>query len=74
MSPLAWKLSGQWTLIALELETRDGKKYYDNGPHSKEMERLNKAFSRMHGLSALTNLVGLGVTVWYGFLLAERLQ
>lgn len=56
------------------LETRDGKKYYDNGPHSKEMVRLNKAFSRMHGVSALTNLVGLGVTVWYGFLLAERLQ
>ena len=56
------------------IETRDGKKYYDNGPHSKEMERLNTAFSRMHGISALTNLVGFGVTVWYGFLLAERLQ
>lgn len=55
-------------------ETRDGKKYYDQGPHSKEMQRLNRAFSRMHGISALTNLVGLGVTVWYGLLLAERLQ
>lgn len=55
-------------------ETRDGKKYYDQSPQSKEMQRLNKAFSRMHGVSALTNLVGLGVTVWYGFLLAERLQ
>jgi len=55
-------------------ETRDGKKYYDAGPHSTEMQRLNKAFSRMHGISALTNLIGLGVTVWYGFLLAERLQ
>ena len=55
-------------------ETRDGKKYYDQGPQSKEMQRLNRAFHRMHGVSALTNLVGLGVTVWYGFLLAERLQ
>ncbi|CAD6583526.1 MAG: hypothetical protein ASARMPREDX12_001295 [Alectoria sarmentosa] len=55
-------------------ETRDGKKYYDQGSHSKEMQRLNRAFSRMHGISALTNLVGLGVTVWYGLLLAERLQ
>ncbi len=55
-------------------ETRDGKKYYDDGPHSKEMERLNKAFSQMHGISALVNLLGLGVTMWYGFLLAERLQ
>ncbi|KAF6237294.1 hypothetical protein HO173_004763 [Letharia columbiana] len=55
-------------------ETRDGKKYYEQGPQSKEMQRLNRAFSRMHGVSALTNLVGLGITVWYGFLLAERLQ
>lgn len=55
-------------------ETRDGKKYHDQGPQSKEMQRLNKAFGRMHGVSALTNLVGLGVTVWYGFLLAERLH
>ncbi|KAK4690922.1 hypothetical protein P7C71_g5969, partial [Lecanoromycetidae sp. Uapishka_2] len=55
-------------------ETRDGKKYYDQGPHSREMERLNRAFGRMHGVSALTNLIGLGVTVWYGVLLSERLQ
>lgn len=55
-------------------ETRDGKKYYDQGSHSKEMQRLNKAFGRMHGISALMNLMGLGVTVWYGVLLAERLQ
>lgn len=55
-------------------ETRDGKKYYDSGPHSKEMQRLNAAFGRMHSFSALTNLVGLGIAVWYGFLLAERLQ
>ena len=55
-------------------ETRDGKKYYDQGTQSKEMQRLNRAFGRMHGVSAVTNLVGLGVTVFYGFLLAERLQ
>ncbi|KAL6713445.1 hypothetical protein ACLMJK_008910 [Lecanora helva] len=55
-------------------ETRDGKKYYDEGPKSKEMERLNKAFTRMHSFSAITNLIGLGITVWYGVLLSERLQ
>lgn len=57
-----------------DVETRDGKKSFESGTHSEKMERLNKAFARMHGISALTNLVGLGVTVWYGFLLAERLQ
>lgn len=55
-------------------ETRDGKKSYDTGPQSKEMLRLNKAFGRMHGISALTNLVGLSFTIWYGFLLADRVQ
>ena len=55
-------------------ETKDGKKSYDSGTQSKEMQRLNKAFGRMHGISALTNLVALGVTVYYGFLLAERLE
>ncbi|MCJ1274361.1 hypothetical protein MMC21_002157 [Puttea exsequens] len=55
-------------------ETRDGKKSYDAGPHSKEMERLNKKFGWMHGLSALTNMISLGFTVFYGFVLAERLQ
>ena len=47
---------------------------YDPQPHSKEMTRLNKAFGRMHGASALTNLVGLAVTAIYGVVLAERLQ
>ena len=56
------------------VETRDGKKYFDPGPKSKEMERLNRTFSRMHGASALTNLISLGVAVYYGFLLAERFQ
>lgn len=55
-------------------ETRDGKKYHDPGEHSAEMRRLNRAFGTMHGVSALTNLAGLAVTVWYGVLLAGRLQ
>ena len=55
-------------------ETRDGKKHYDSGPKSEEMQRLNRAFGRMHGVSALVNLAGLGFTVWYGFLLAQRLH
>lgn len=54
-------------------ETRDGKRCHDPGPHSKEMERLNKRFGRMHGASALTNLVALGLTVVYGVLLSDRL-
>ena len=55
-------------------ETRDGKKSYEPGPQSKEMRRLNGTFGRMHGASALTNLVGLGVTVFYGIFLAGRVQ
>ncbi|KAH0537791.1 hypothetical protein FGG08_005473 [Glutinoglossum americanum] len=54
-------------------ETRDGKKSYDSPPHSKEMVRLNKAFGRMHGASALVNLVGFLGTVWYSVTLAGRL-
>lgn len=54
-------------------ETRDGKRYYDPGPHSKEMQKLNGRFGRMHGAGALTSLVALGVTVVYGVLLSERL-
>ena len=54
-------------------ETRDGKKYYDPGEHSKEMKGLNGRFARLHGMSAAINLVGVGVMVWYGGLLAERL-
>lgn len=61
-------------LLGVVLETKDGKKSYDEGPHSHEMERLNKSFGMWHGASAFVNLAGLGVTIWYGFLLAERLQ
>lgn len=54
-------------------ETRDGKKSYEDGPKSQEMERLNGLFGAWHSASALVNLLGLAVGVWYGFLLAERL-
>ncbi|KAE8148709.1 hypothetical protein BDV25DRAFT_12599 [Aspergillus avenaceus] len=54
-------------------ETRDGKKSYDAGPHSKEMLALNKKFGRLHGLSSLINMVCLGATVYYGAKLSKRL-
>ncbi|OAL52798.1 hypothetical protein IQ07DRAFT_584822 [Pyrenochaeta sp. DS3sAY3a] len=54
-------------------ETRDGKKSYDAGPHSKEMQELNKQFGILHGISSLVNLVGLLAMVWYGGVLGERL-
>ncbi|OCL05792.1 hypothetical protein AOQ84DRAFT_432903 [Glonium stellatum] len=53
-------------------ETRDGKKPYDAGPHSVEMERLNKKFSALHGASSLLNLCTFIAVVWYGFVLGER--
>ncbi|KAL8673332.1 MAG: hypothetical protein Q9168_002256 [Polycauliona sp. 1 TL-2023] len=55
-------------------ETRDGKKAYDAPPHSKAMQKLNKDFSRMHGVSASLNLAALAMTVFYGVVLAERIQ
>ncbi|KAI9891087.1 MAG: hypothetical protein M1814_003286 [Vezdaea aestivalis] len=55
-------------------EVKDGKKCEEPGPHSDEMIRLNKAFGKFHGLSALINTVALGGTLWYGFTLAARLN
>ncbi|KAK8153704.1 hypothetical protein IWX90DRAFT_76605 [Phyllosticta citrichinensis] len=54
-------------------ETRDGKKSYDAGPHSKEMEALNRKFAILHGVSSATNLVVLGAVVAYAFLVGARL-
>jgi len=54
-------------------ETRDGKKYWQEGDKSVEMQRLNKRFSVLHGVSSLINLVGVVATVYYGFVLGERL-
>jgi hypothetical protein len=55
-------------------ETRDGKKYWQEGEKSEEMLRLNKKFSVLHGVSSLINLVGIIATVYYGFVLGERLS
>ncbi|KAI8936644.1 hypothetical protein NX059_007043 [Plenodomus lindquistii] len=55
-------------------ETRDGKKSYDAGPHSKEMEGLNRQFSILHGVSSLVNMVGLGAMIWYAGLLGQGLR
>lgn len=55
-------------------ETKDGKKSYDKGPHSKEMEALNRRFGILHGVSSLVNLVGFLGMCWYGVLLGEGLR
>lgn len=54
-------------------ETRDGKKSYDPAPHSEAMQKLNKEFGTMHGISTLVNLGGFIATLWYGTVLGERL-
>ena len=55
-------------------ETRDGKKSYEKGPHSREMEALNRRFGILHGVSSLVNLVGFLGMCWYGVLLGEGLR
>lgn len=55
-------------------ETRDGKKSYDTGPHSEEMQKLNKQFGLLHEISSLVNLVGFLGMCWYGVLLGEGLR
>ncbi|KAJ4374559.1 hypothetical protein N0V86_007428 [Didymella sp. IMI 355093] len=55
-------------------ETRDGKAAYDKGPHSEEMQKLNRQFSILHGISSITNLVGLGAMIWYGAVLGAGLS
>jgi hypothetical protein len=54
-------------------ETRDGKKSYDPAPHSPEMEKLNKRFGTLHGISSLLNLAEFVAALYYGVVLAERL-
>lgn len=61
-------------MLTKELGTKDGKKSYDPAPHSKEMQKLNKAFGKAHGASTLINLAGLVATIWYGVVIAGRLQ
>ncbi|ORX89215.1 hypothetical protein BCR34DRAFT_581868 [Clohesyomyces aquaticus] len=66
---------GPQTTKTMELrkhqETRDGKKSYDKGPHSKEMQALNHKFGVLHGASSVLNLGGLIAMIWYGGLLGE---
>jgi len=54
-------------------ETKDGKKYYDQGPHSEEMKKLNRKFSTLHGVSSLVNLVEVILTIVYAVTLSKRL-
>jgi hypothetical protein len=58
----------------LPTETRDGKKSYDAGPHSKAMQALNGKFGRAHAASSLLNMAGFLATVMYGVVLSERLR
>lgn len=60
-------------LAHYSIETRDGKKYYDTGPKSAEMQRLNSSFAKLHGASASINLVGLAAMLFYAAVLADRL-
>ncbi|KAG0133814.1 hypothetical protein HOY82DRAFT_250858 [Tuber indicum] len=55
-------------------ETKEGKKYYDEGPKSKEMEALNRKFGAMHGASSFINLIGLLATGWYGVILGHMIR
>jgi hypothetical protein len=55
-------------------ETKEGKKYYDEGPKSEEMAALNKRFGAVHGVSSMLNLVGLLATGWYGVVLGNKLK
>ncbi|KAF2125887.1 hypothetical protein P153DRAFT_259968, partial [Dothidotthia symphoricarpi CBS 119687] len=75
---LNWVYVGPKTTQVMGLrkhqETRDGKKSYDAGPHSKEMQALNKQFGVLHGVSSLVNLVGLVGMVWYGAVLGDGLR
>lgn len=54
-------------------ETKDGKKYYDPGPKSAEMQRLNSSFGKLHGVSSALNLLGTFAMIYYGATLADLL-
>lgn len=63
----------EYAIADLLAETRDGKKSYDAGPHSDEMQKLNKQFGTLHGVSTLLNFAGFGAMIYYGFVLADRI-
>jgi hypothetical protein len=37
------------------------------------MQRLNKKFATLHGISSLSDLVGLFAMIYYGFVIAEQI-
>jgi hypothetical protein len=53
---------------------RDGKEWYEPGPHSEEMRVLSKKFGMLHGISSLLNLATIISAIAYGFTLGSRLQ
>jgi hypothetical protein len=67
---------GPWTTKVMrerkKQESKDGKKYYEEGEQSVEMVRLNKRFGMVHGVSSTLNLVAIGASVWYAGVLGER--
>lgn len=77
MGAVNWLVLGPMTTSTMKerkrQETRDGKKYWDAGPQSKEMQGLNWRFTVLHSISALVNLIDVGVCVWYGVWLGDRL-
>lgn len=72
-----WLVLGPLTTSTMKTrkhqETKDGKKYYEAGPKSKEMEALNTKFSILHGVSSMINMVEVAVLFWYGSVLGNRL-
>lgn len=57
----------------MRAEEREGKKYYDPGEKSPEMQKLNSSFGKLHGASSLSNVIGLAAMLSYGFILAQKL-
>ncbi|KAI5838939.1 hypothetical protein DFP73DRAFT_562699 [Morchella snyderi] len=55
-------------------ETKEGKKYYDEGPKSEAMQKLNSRFGKVHGISSMLALVGLLATGAYGGFLGTSLR
>lgn len=55
-------------------ETKEGKKYYDEGPKSEAMQKLNSRFGKVHGISSMLALVGVLATGVYGGVLGTSLR
>lgn len=55
-------------------ETRDGRKHNDVVDQSKEMQAVNRRFSRAHAMAIHMNLLTIVCTLWYGASLASRLR